>query len=161
MLPVLNECAAAVRQALAAARNREDVNEEVSGVFDVITTVLGRGSREEIQAGRGDNNIATPFKELREFQQAIDGRRVQMEGDLDLQNGALVPVVMLEDYGDNKAGERGRVPASELEYIPCRPLTEYEIHHPPPDPCAVPGLGDQIRIASMLHGDGHETASRH
>ena len=112
---------------------------------------MGKERQQDIQANRNNNCIENPVPTLMEIHEAVTERRVQMEADLDVANGDLLWCVMLADYGDTKAGDVVQVPRSEAGFIPCREATTEEVERAT-DPCFVPCVGDELRIAAMLHG---------
>ena len=155
MLGVLDELPSVRRNARAAASERAAASSgyehDVSVMMNIIWDACGKANQAVLQAGRHDNSRDNPVEALAEYRAELAERRLQMEGDLDQQNGAMVAVVMLADYGPKKAGEAGFVPESELGCVPCRRLTDEEIANWE-DPCLVPVVGDELRIAGLLHG---------
>lgn len=154
MLVALDEIWPLVHKAHTAARMRAAVDselaEDLESTIGVIGIALKKESQAELQAGRGDHAVGSPIPVFMEMQEAVAERRIQMEADLDMQNGDMVWRVMTEDYGEAKAGEVVQVPRSEAEFIPSRPASEDEVNRQ--DPCHVPSVGNEIRIAAMLHG---------
>ncbi len=155
MLGVLDELPSILKHTRAAASERAAAYLEMKSGFEsvmgTVAAACGKESRAELQAGRGDNSLDNPLEALAEYRAELAERRLQMEGDLDQKNGAMVAVVMLADYGPKKAGEAGFVPESEVGFVPCRRLTDEEIANWE-DPCLVPVVGDELRIAGLLHG---------